>query len=94
MPPYAQRSLDFIGRIAVGIDQWARRPGDVSADTKFDLSKMLVLPYSNDYFSVPPHAPHGPNPKLGTLHPSMVGIAAAAFAAKRAVTLTPWTFWQ
>lgn len=25
--PYAQRSLDFIDRIAVGIDQWARQPG-------------------------------------------------------------------
>jgi len=55
----------------------------LSYDTKFDLSKVLELPYNDDYFSVPPHAPHGQNPKLGTLHPSMVRIAAAAFAASR-----------
>jgi len=55
----------------------------LSYDTKFDLSKMLELPYNDDYFSVPPHAPHGQIPKLGTLHPSMVRIAAAAFAASR-----------
>ena len=53
----------------------------LSYDTKFDLSKALELPYNNDYFSVPPHAPHGQTPKLGTLHPSMVRVVAAAFAA-------------
>lgn len=55
----------------------------LSYDTKFDLSKVLELPYIDDYFSVPPHAPHGQNPKLGTLHPSMVRIAATDFAASR-----------
>jgi hypothetical protein len=35
----------------------------LSYDTKFDLSKVLELPYNDDYFSVPPHAPHGQNPK-------------------------------
>ncbi|MFZ9813174.1 MAG: hypothetical protein ACO3DD_08840, partial [Burkholderiaceae bacterium] len=55
----------------------------LSYDTKFDLSKLLELPYNDDYFSVPPHAPHGQIPKLGTLHPSLVRIAAAAFAAIR-----------
>ena len=55
----------------------------LSYDTKFDLSKMLELPYNDDYFSVPPHAPHGQTPKLGSLHPSMVRIAASAFAASR-----------
>lgn len=53
----------------------------LSYDTKFDLCRLLDLPYNNDYFSVPPHAPYGQVPKLGTLHPSMVRIAAAAFAA-------------
>lgn len=53
----------------------------LSYDTKFDLSKVLELPFNADYFSVPPHAPHGQTPKLGTLHPSMVRIAAAAFSA-------------
>lgn len=53
----------------------------LSYDTKFDLKAALELPFNDDWFSVPPHAPHGQIPKLGTLHPSMVRIAAAAFAA-------------
>ena len=53
----------------------------LSYDTKFDLRKILELPFNDAYFSVPPHAPHGQTPKLGTLHPSMVRIAATAFAA-------------
>jgi hypothetical protein len=55
----------------------------LSYDTKFDLSKILDLPYNGDYFSVPPRAPYGQIPKLGTLHPSMVRVAATAFAAAR-----------
>ena len=55
----------------------------LSYDTKFDLSKRLELPYNDAYFSIPPHAPHGQIPKLGTLHPSMVRIAAAAFTASK-----------
>lgn len=53
----------------------------LSFDTKFDLRNVLELPFNEDYFSVPPHAPYGQNPKLGTLHPSMVRIAATAFSA-------------
>ena len=53
----------------------------LSYDTKFDLRNVLELPFNEAYFSVPPHAPHGQIPKLGTLHPSMVRIAATAFAA-------------
>ena len=55
----------------------------LSFDTKFDLRQVLELPFTSDYFSVPPHAPHGQIPKLGSLHPSMVRVAAAAFAAVR-----------
>ena len=51
----------------------------LSYDTKFNLSNTLELPYNDDYFSIPPHAPQGQIPKLGTLHPSMVRIAAAAY---------------
>ena len=54
----------------------------LSYDTKFDLSKAIDLPYNDAYFSVPPHAPFGQIPKLGTLHPSMVRIAAAAYAGR------------
>lgn len=53
----------------------------LSHDSKFDLKNALELPFNDDWFSVPPHAPHGQIPKLGTLHPSMVRVAAAAFAA-------------
>ena len=59
----------------------AYKSAGLSYDTQFDLSKVLELPFNDAYFSVPPHAPHGQNPKLGTLHPSMVRIVGAAFAA-------------
>ena len=54
----------------------------LSYDTKFDLSKVVDLPFNEVYFSVPPHAPWGQMPKLGVLHPSMVRVAAAAFASR------------
>jgi hypothetical protein len=53
----------------------------LSYDTKFDLKNILELPYNDAYLSVPLHASHGQSPKLGTLHPSMVRIAASAYAA-------------
>jgi len=52
-------------------------------DTKFDLNRLWEVPFIDEYFSVPPHAPHGQIPKLGILHPSMVHVVAAAFNAKR-----------
>jgi hypothetical protein len=55
------------------------RSAGLSYDTKFDLNNHIELPYNDDYFSVPPMAPFGQNPKLGILHPSMVKVAAAAF---------------
>ena len=70
-------------RIAKAEHPAAHKSAGLSYDTKFDLSKVLELPFNDAYFSVPPHAPHGQNPKLGTLHPSMVRIAGAAFAAAR-----------
>lgn len=53
----------------------------LSFDTKFDLKNVVDLPFNSDWFSVPPAAPHGQNPKLGTLHPSLVYAAAAAHKA-------------
>jgi hypothetical protein len=53
----------------------------LSYDTKFDLRHALDLPYTTEWFSVPPAAPHGQNPKLGTLHPSLVRAVEAAFRA-------------
>ena len=53
----------------------------LSHDTKFDLRQALDLPYTTEWFSVPPTAPQGQNPKLGTLHPSLVRAVQAAFGA-------------
>ena len=53
----------------------------LSYDTKFDLMQTLDLLYTTEWFSVPPAAPHGQTPKLGTLHPSLVRAVQAAFLA-------------
>ena len=50
-----------------------------SYDTKFDLRQLVELPFTTQWFSVPPHAPHGQSPRLGTLHPSLMRAATAAF---------------
>ena len=53
----------------------------LSFDTKFDLKQAIDLPFTTEWFSVPPAAPHGQTPKLGTLHPSLVRAVQAAFRA-------------
>ena len=52
-----------------------------SYDTKFDLRQAIDLPCTTEWFSVPPAAPHGQCPKLGTLHPSQVRAVQAALLA-------------
>ncbi len=71
-------------RIAKQEHPIAYEAAGLSFDTKFNLAKVLELPFTSDYFSVPPHAPFGQTPRLGTLHPSLVRVAAAAFAAVQA----------
>lgn len=53
----------------------------LSYNTKFDPRQALDLPFTTEWFSVPPAAPHGQTPKLGTLHPSLVRAVQAAFQA-------------
>lgn len=53
----------------------------LSYDTKFDLKQVIDLPFTTEWFSVPPAAPHGQTPKLGTLHPSLVPAVQAAYRA-------------
>ena len=53
----------------------------LSYDTTFDLNQVLDLPFSTEWFSVPPAAPHGQSPKLGILHPSLMRALEAAFRA-------------
>jgi len=50
-------------------------------DTKFDFKVLLELPWTDAFFKVPPRAVHGQTPKLGTLHPSFLRAAKAAFDA-------------
>jgi hypothetical protein len=50
----------------------------LSYDTKFDLRQAVDLPYTTEWFSVPPTAPYGQTPKLGVLHPSLVRAVQAA----------------
>ena len=59
----------------------AYQAAGLSYDTKFDLKQTFVLPYTTEWFSVPPAAPHGQTPKLGTLHPSLVPAVQAAYGA-------------
>ena len=53
----------------------------LSFATKFDLRRVESLPYTEEWFRVPPSRPHGQQPKLGTLHPSLMARARAAFIA-------------
>ncbi len=53
----------------------------LSYDTKFNLRQAIDLPYTSEWFSVPPATPHGQIPKLGTLHPSLVPAVQAAYRA-------------
>ena len=62
-------------------DPAAYQAAGLSYDTKFDLKQILDLPYTTDWFSVPPAAPHGQAPKLGVLHPSLVRALEAAYRA-------------
>ena len=53
----------------------------LSYSTKFSFHSTVELPYSNEWFKVPPGAPNGQTPKLGVLHPSLMQRAHAAWEA-------------
>jgi hypothetical protein len=73
----ALRGGEFL--ISATLHPAAYRSAGLSYDTKFDLSQTVDLPFSTDWFSVPPAAPHGQVPTLGTLHPSLVRAVEAAY---------------
>lgn len=62
-------------------DAAAYRLAGLSYPTKFDVGKRALLPYTSDWFAVPPGAPHGQVPRLGTLHPSLLNRFRAAAIA-------------
>jgi hypothetical protein len=53
----------------------------LSYSTKFNLKRMIELPYNDEWFSVPPGIPYGQSPKLGVLHPSLIHKLRAAWEA-------------
>jgi hypothetical protein len=55
----------------------------MSYPTKFNLARAVELPYTTDWFAVPPAAPFGQSPKLGVLHPHLMRRVAAAWKAVR-----------
>jgi hypothetical protein len=50
----------------------------LSFDTRFDPRERIELPWTGDFFAVPAQAPHGQQPKLGSLHASMMRAACQA----------------
>ena len=50
----------------------------LSYDTKFRLGDVLELPWTEEFFAVPPSPRHGQTPKLGTLHPSLMKAFTSA----------------
>ena len=61
----------------------AYKAAGLSYDTKFDLKQAIDLPFTTEWFTVAPSAPHGQTPKIGTLHPSLVPAVQAAYRAVR-----------
>jgi PemK-like, MazF-like toxin of type II toxin-antitoxin system len=53
----------------------------LSADTKFDFKVIVNLAWTDRYFKVPPKSPYGNNPKLGTLHATVLHAFEAAYRA-------------
>ena len=53
----------------------------LSFDTKFNVKQAVALPWTDEFFAVPPKAPMGQNPKLGSLHASVYRAAQAAHQA-------------
>jgi len=55
----------------------------LSYPTKFNLKGNVILPFTPDWFAIPPAKPHGACCKLGSLHPALIQrVRAAAEIAK------------
>lgn len=62
-------------------DQPAFKVSGLSYTTKFNLKRSAELPYSDEWFAVPPAIPYGQIPKLGLLHPSLMPKLRGAWEA-------------
>jgi hypothetical protein len=65
-------------------DGEACRDSGLSYPTKFDLRLRVTVPYTDEWFRVPPVPALGQTPKLGILHPSLMRRAQAAATASQA----------
>jgi len=63
------------------LDAAAYRLAGLSYPTKFNFHSVVELPFNDQWFKPPPHAPHGQIPKLGVLHPSLMRRVQAAWEA-------------
>lgn len=63
----------------------AFKQAGLAFDTKFDLNRVIELPWSERYFKVPPtiNPAYGQTPKMGSLHASMSRALFAAHGATR-----------
>jgi hypothetical protein len=80
----SQRPRDLLSgefSILADRDAQAYAAAGLSYDTKFNLKDSVDLPFNDKWFDVPPTAPHGQVPKLGTLHVSKIRAFRAAAAA-------------
>lgn len=53
----------------------------LTSETKFQFGSMLNLPWTSNFFKVPPLSRHGETPVLGTLHASVMRSFFAAYEA-------------
>lgn len=72
----------YSGEFAITeVDGPAYKPAGLSYPIKFNLKRLVELPYNDEWFSVAPGIPHGQTPKLGVLHPSVMHRVKAAWNA-------------
>ena len=63
------------------LEMAAYRLAGLSYPTKFSFHNVVELPFNDQWFKPPPHAPFGQTPKLGVLHPSLMRRVQAAWEA-------------
>lgn len=66
------------------VDGEAYRAAGLSFPTKFNLKLRAAVPYTDEWFRVPPNPSFGQTPKLGILHPGLMRRASAAARASEA----------
>jgi len=63
------------------VDHEAYRLAGLSYPTKFSFKSRVELPFTHEWFKVPPGVTFGQIPKLGILHPALMPRVRAAWEA-------------